>query len=153
MNNTIIGTQLLDESEMSALSSGLLSLEESLKVIATDGSLLPIFEVAFANEFDREKAEDLRGKWEVENLEWLPKIDIRSAAEINGANGAFAGANNTIYLTTEYLSQNVGNGAAIANLLLEEVGHFVDYEINQVDTSGDEGDIFAHLVQGLELKE
>ncbi|MDJ0517485.1 MAG: hypothetical protein QNJ74_14945 [Trichodesmium sp. MO_231.B1] len=97
MNNIIMGTQLLDESEMSALNLGLLSLEESLKVIATDGSLLPIFEVAFGNQFEREKAEDLRGKWEVENLEWLPKIDIRSAAEINSANGAFAGANNTIY--------------------------------------------------------
>ncbi|NET77107.1 hypothetical protein [Okeania sp. SIO1F9] len=153
MNNIIIGTQLLDESEMSALNLGLLSLEESLKVIATDGSLLPIFEVAFGNQFEREKVEDLRRKWEGENLEWLPKIDIRSAAEINGANGAFAGANNTIYLAAEYISQNVGNGEAIANLLLEEVGHFVDYEINQVDTSGDEGDIFAQLVQGVELNE
>ncbi|GGA31610.1 hypothetical protein [Okeania sp. KiyG1] len=153
MNNTIVGTQFLSESEASALNSGLLSLEESLKLIATDGSLLPIFEVAFGKEFDREKAEDLRGKWEVENLEWLPKIDIRSAAEINGGNGAFAGANNTIYLATEYISQNVGNEGAIANLLLEEVGHFVDYEINQVDAAGDEGDIFAHLVQGVELNE
>ncbi len=54
-----MGTQLLDESEMSALNLGLLSLEESLKVIATDGSLLPIFEVAFGNQFEREKAEDL----------------------------------------------------------------------------------------------
>ncbi|MGD1704987.1 MAG: hypothetical protein F6K18_26250 [Okeania sp. SIO2C2] len=59
MNNIIMGTQLLDESEMSALNLGLLSLEESLKVIATDGSLLPIFEVAFGNQFEREKAEDL----------------------------------------------------------------------------------------------
>ncbi|MGD1804939.1 hypothetical protein ACP6PL_05795, partial [Dapis sp. BLCC M126] len=151
MNNIIIGTQLLDESEISALNSGLLSLEESLRAIATDGSLLPIFEVAFGNEFDREKAEDLRGEWKVENLEWLPKIDIRSAAEINGANGAFAGANNTIYLAAEYISQNVGNGEAIANLLSEEVGHFVDYEINRDDADGDEGKIFSTLVQGIEL--
>ncbi|NEQ72602.1 MAG: hypothetical protein F6K23_05670 [Okeania sp. SIO2C9] len=103
MNNTIVGTQLLGESETFALNSGLLSLEDILKVIATDGSLLPIFEVAFGNEFDREEAEDLRGKWEGENLELLPKIDIRSAAEINGANGAFAGSNNTIYLAAEYI--------------------------------------------------
>ncbi|MDY7007440.1 MAG: hypothetical protein SWX82_26790 [Cyanobacteriota bacterium] len=103
MNNTILGTHPKAESETFALNSGLLSLEESLKVIATDGSLLPIFEVAFGQEFDREKAEDLRGKWEGENLEWLSKIDIRSAAEINGENGAFAGANNTIYLTAEYM--------------------------------------------------
>ncbi|NEQ72601.1 MAG: hypothetical protein F6K23_05665 [Okeania sp. SIO2C9] len=47
----------------------------------------------------------------------------------------------------------MGNGEAIANLLLEEIGHFVDYEINRDDASGDEGDIFAHLVQGVELNE
>lgn len=32
--------------------------------------------------------------------------------------------------------------------MLEETGHFVDAKINVADTSGDEGDIFARLVQG-----
>ena len=36
-------------------------------------------------------------------------------------------------------------------MLLEEIGHFVDAKINQTDSAGDEGAIFAALVQGQNL--
>ena len=45
------------------------------------------------------------------------------------------------------------NVDAVVDVLLEEVGHFVDSQINTADTAGDEGDIFARLVQGDSLSQ
>lgn len=78
----------------------------------------------------------------------LPKLEIWSAAEINGANGAFARATNTIYLSREFLSQNPTNPNAVSNVLLEEIGHYIDSRLNTSDAVGDEGEIFSSLVQG-----
>ena len=37
---------------------------------------------------------------------------------------------------------------SLVNVILEEIGHFVDAQVNSVDSAGDEGAIFAALVQG-----
>ncbi|MDB9329762.1 beta/gamma crystallin-related protein, partial [Nodularia spumigena CS-591/04] len=83
----------------------------------------------------------------------LPPIEIRSAAEINGANGAFSQDTGKIYLAAEFISQNANNLKAITNVLLEEYGHYVDSQINTADAPGDEGAIFSRLVQGEILSE
>lgn len=80
-----------------------------------------------------------------------PKIEILSRSEIKGANGAFAGATNRIYLAQEFLSENTNNLDAVVGVLLEEYGHFVDYCINDTDSPGDEGAIFSALVRGESL--
>ncbi|MTJ10489.1 hypothetical protein, partial [Anabaena sp. UHCC 0204] len=92
----------------------------------------------------------LQGTW-ANGVVILPTIEIRSSSEINGANGAFAGATNTIYLAQEFLIANVNNLDAVVGVLLEEYGHFVDYSINKTDSPGDEGAIFSALVQGKSL--
>ncbi|TAG18659.1 MAG: hypothetical protein EAZ39_11065, partial [Oscillatoriales cyanobacterium] len=74
-------------------------------------------------------------------------------AEINGALGAFAAATGKIYLSREFLAKNAGNVTAVAGVLLEEFGHFVDSQINTVDAIGDEGEIFSDLVQGKALSQ
>ncbi|MBD2200485.1 putative Ig domain-containing protein [Calothrix parietina] len=89
--------------------------------------------------------------WLVEDLSAFPEIEIRHATDINGANGAFAAATNRIYLSQEFIAKHQGNVGAIAAVLLEEIGHFVDARINTFDTPGDEGEIFALVVQGAEL--
>ncbi|BAY87867.1 hypothetical protein NIES267_73910 (plasmid) [Calothrix parasitica NIES-267] len=76
----------------------------------------------------------------------LPEIVIISQQEINGADGAFAGATNTIYLAKEFLETNTLNTNTIVKLLLQEYGHFIDHSINSLDSPGDEGEIFAALV-------
>lgn len=80
----------------------------------------------------------------------LPKIEILSLAQL-GANGAFAQETNTIYLAAEFLSENANNLEAVTAVVLEETGHFLDSQLNQVDSAGDEGAIFAALVQGKEI--
>ncbi|MEB3884561.1 hypothetical protein LKE08_14090, partial [Lyngbya sp. CCY1209] len=65
----------------------------------------------------------------------------------------FAAATNTIYLSQELVDENSGNVNAIASVLLEEYGHYIDAEMNAIDSPGDEGDIFANLVVGQGLSE
>ncbi|MGL5080110.1 MAG: hypothetical protein ACRC8A_01350, partial [Microcoleaceae cyanobacterium] len=93
--------------------------------------------------------EQLRQAWASGDFSQLPTIDIRSAQEINGGAGAYAASTNTIYLSQEYLLQNINTPQVVAEVLLEEIGHFVDAQINSVDSQGDEGEYFSALVRGV----
>ncbi|HAX80914.1 MAG TPA: hypothetical protein DCY88_35025, partial [Cyanobacteria bacterium UBA11372] len=108
---------------------------------------------AFGDDLDNAGIEALRQLWKSGDFTGLPAVEIRSAADINGANGAFSADTNKIYLSGEYLALNGGDGSAIADVLLEEIGHFVDGRINISDAPGDEGAIFSALVQGVQLDE
>jgi hypothetical protein len=91
--------------------------------------------------------------WETTDLINVPAIEIRPAAEINNARGAFAAATNTIYLSQELVNENTGNVGAIASVLLEEYGHYLDAQNNAIDSPGDEGELFADLVLGKGLSQ
>ncbi|MBT9310813.1 DUF4114 domain-containing protein [Leptothoe kymatousa] len=60
-----------------------------------------------------------------------------------GAHGAYAASQQTIYLADSLLPQP----GALLSVLLEELGHWVDHQVNPTDTAGDEGAMFAALVQ------
>ncbi|MDB9466963.1 Calx-beta domain-containing protein, partial [Dolichospermum circinale] len=68
---------------------------------------------------------------------------------LGNANGAYASSNNQIYLSANFLATSTAE--AISAVLLEEIGHFIDGHINISDSAGDEGAIFAELVQGNSL--
>jgi hypothetical protein len=87
------------------------------------------------------------------NSEALPTISIRTANELGGAFGAFASSTNTIYLSDSFLSNNLENIEAITDVLLEEIGHSIDAQLNVEDTIGDEGELFSNLVRGIDLSE
>jgi peptidoglycan/xylan/chitin deacetylase (PgdA/CDA1 family) len=74
----------------------------------------------------------------------LPTIEV--VADLGGALGAYAADTNKIYLSQKFLLANQANPQAIADVLLEEIGHSIDARINTVDSAGDEGEIFAALV-------
>jgi hypothetical protein len=81
----------------------------------------------------------------------LPSLEILTATTLNGAYAGYASGTNTIYLSEEFLSENPLS--AITSILLEEFGHSLDVILNNSDSSGDEGQIFSALVQGLSLPE
>ncbi|MGK7918599.1 MAG: hypothetical protein AB4080_01135, partial [Trichodesmium sp.] len=107
--------------------------------------------LAFGDGYDVSKADVLVDSWQDENSGFLPEIKIVSEDEINGAKGAFAGETETIYLAEEFVEDNVGDLEAIASVIVEEYGHYFDWEINSFDSPGDEGEIFASFVLGEEL--
>lgn len=74
----------------------------------------------------------------------LPKIEILSPTDMNGAQGAYSNSNNTIYLSSSPIeSQSI---TAIQDVIVEEIGHFIDAQINTIDTQGDEEQIWRNLV-------
>ncbi|MEM6611016.1 MAG: S8 family serine peptidase [Cyanobacteria bacterium P01_C01_bin.72] len=81
----------------------------------------------------------------------LATIEIIDGDVLGGAQGAYAAANNTIYLAAEFLIENQDRPEAIESVLLEELGHAFSQSINAQDAPGDEGAIFRQLVQGEEI--
>lgn len=109
--------------------------------------------LAFGENRDAAGAKALAEGWFNGDFSDIPSVKVVSSAEIDGANGAFAAATDTIYLSKEFLARNAGNRVAVADVLLEEIGHSVDARLNVTDSPGDEGAIFGAVVQGKELSE
>ncbi|WP_301337672.1 Calx-beta domain-containing protein, partial [Microcystis aeruginosa] len=105
--------------------------------------------IAFGTSYDVVKATQLRQQWKSRNFSQLPSIEVLSDEVLGTANGAYSSSKNKIYLSASFL--NTASPAAIVNVILEEIGHYVDAQINQVDSAGDEGAIFAELVRGNSL--
>jgi len=109
--------------------------------------------LAFGENWDAAGAKALAEGWFNGDFSDIRPVKVVSSAEIAGANGAFAAATDTIYLSKEFLAENAMNPAAVADVLLEEIGHSVDARLNVTDSPGDEGAIFAAVVQGKELSQ
>jgi murein DD-endopeptidase MepM/ murein hydrolase activator NlpD len=123
---------------------------EQLQQFANSPEFLSQMSVAFGDDFDVEAAQDLADSLTNGTFE-IPPTRVVSGADINGANGAFAAETNNIYLASEFVAENADNPEAIVSVLLEEIGHHIDSQINISDTPGDEGEIFAGVVQGKEF--
>ena len=50
-------------------------------------------------------------------------------------------------VSEQFLTQNIASPDAVALVVLEEIGHFLDSQLNTVDSQGDEGELFANLIQ------
>jgi Ca2+-binding RTX toxin-like protein len=125
--------------------------QRSLTRLATNDHFLQALAQAFGDHFDALAAENLRQQWGSGNFQNLPQIDLRSSSEIAEARGAFSSDTHKIYLSENYLTRSAITSAAIADVLLEEIGHFVDSQINRIDSPGDEGAIFSAFAQGHSL--
>ena len=72
------------------------------------------------------------------------QISVINSEILGNANGAYAESINTIFLGNEFINSN--STEVIAQVITEEFGHFLDAQINETDSQGDEGEIFAKLV-------
>ncbi|MEZ2237766.1 M23 family metallopeptidase [Microcoleus sp.] len=124
-----------------------------LSKFAADPDFAAKLNVPFGENWDAAAAKTLAEAWFKGDFSDIPPVKVVSSGEIGGANGAFAAATDTIYLSKEFLAGNAANPAAVADVLLEEIGHSVDSRLNVTDSPGDEGAIFGAIVQGKELSE
>jgi len=124
-----------------------LNAQQYLSNFAQGDNFDSVLETAFATPQAPLLAHSLR------TGEFLDRLDleIRSADQLEGALGAYASFKDTIFLSRSLLTQ--GTVEQATDVLLEEVGHAIDDFVNDTDTPGDEGDIFASLVQGNELRD
>ncbi len=108
-------------------------------------------ETAFGTSYDVVKATELRQQWKSRNFSQLPEIEVVNSSVLGSANGAYGISTNKIYLSESFFAS--ASSDALVAVMLEEIGHFVDAQVNTVDTVGDEGELFSHLVRGVNLTE
>jgi|694.fasta_scaffold10675_14 Ca2+-binding RTX toxin-like protein len=131
------------------LNSALTLTYNQLSTFAGLDNFWNLFDTAFGTQYNRSGAEILRLQWLSGDFGQLPQIEILDSNILGGANGAYASSNNKIYLSANFLATSTAE--AISAVLLEEIGHFIDAQINQIDTPGDEGEKFSALVRGQNL--
>ncbi|MEG4283320.1 pre-peptidase C-terminal domain-containing protein [Microcoleus sp. A006_D1] len=146
-------TSLQDSSVDLLTGQAMSEVYEDLSKFAAEPDFVTEMNVAFGENWDAAGGKALAEGWFNRDFSAIPPVKVVSSAEIGGANGAFAAATDTIYLSKEFLAQNGANPAAVADVLLEEIGHSVDARLNVTDSPGDEGAIFAAVVQGKELSQ
>ena len=144
----VINSQYLLTNLDSIVNQALQNTSEYLRQFRFDAGYTTKLETAFGSDFNRSVANEIFDKLAKGNFSDIPNIEIVNRNDINGANGAFGIATGKIYLSQEFITANAHNLNAIVSVLLEEYGHYVDSRINTKDAAGDEGDIFARLVQG-----
>jgi hypothetical protein len=131
------------------LNSALTLTYNKLSAFSSANNFWQVFETAFGTGYIRSGAEILRLQWQAGDFSQLPQIEVISNSILGNANGAYASSNNQIYLSDSFLA--TATPAAVSAVLIEEIGHFVDAHVNPIDSPGDEGAIFAALVQGENL--
>jgi len=109
-----------------------------------------IFGQAFGSGFDVTIAERIRIKWASGDFSQIPAIKILDSG-MNGAKGAYASSTNTIYLSQDFLAG--ATAVQVVTVMLEEIGHSLDAQLNKSDSPGDEGEIFSNLVRGIALSD
>ena len=105
------------------------------QVASNDG----LFAQVFGDKANTAEFQSVRGQWAIGDFSQLTSVQVISAADMNGADGAYASSTQKIYLSDAAF----GMGAAIT--LVEEIGHFLDAKVGN-DTVGDEGERFASSV-------
>ncbi len=121
-------------------------LQKTLVDFRNSSDFTPTLKTAFGNNGQTAQAEAL-----VDDLiagADGPAIEIVDAQLLLG-DGAFG--NNTIFISDEVVAKAAENAETLDDVLLEEVGHYFDQALNTVDSAGDEGEIFARLVQGEDI--
>ncbi|TRV18499.1 MAG: hypothetical protein EWV40_17180 [Microcystis flos-aquae Mf_WU_F_19750830_S460] len=107
-------------------------------------------ETAFGTSYDVVKATQLRQQWQSRDFSQLPPITVKNLGN-SGIFGAYSSSTNRIYISQALIDS--GDATTLKAVLLEEIGHFIDAQINSSDTPGDEGQLFSALVRGEVLTE
>ena len=120
----------LNASYTTILKTAIADVTSVLTTFAAD----PLFAEKFALAFGTK----ISAKQFLQTVAVLPQIEVRSDAELKGALGAFSAQTQKIYLSESLLK---GDSARLRSVLIEEIGHFVDAQVNSVDSPGDEGSL------------
>ncbi len=102
-----------------------------------------ILTIAFGDNYDRPLLDSILTHWDNGDFSNLPEIEVISSDILGNANGGYSQQTNTIYLADEFV--NNAQPYTIEGVILEEIGHYIDAQINTVDPIWDEGAVFADL--------
>ncbi|MFN6565565.1 MAG: beta strand repeat-containing protein [Nostoc sp. ChiSLP01] len=133
---------------MSSISVKLATVFDLLADFANSKDFWHSFNTIFGSQYNFALVENLRSRWQNRDFSQLPPIEVLNSG-MDGIAGAYASSNNTIYLSQSFL--DTASSSQIVAVLLEEIGHSIDAQINTKDSKGDEGELFSDLVRGVSL--
>jgi Ca2+-binding RTX toxin-like protein len=133
-----------DADFLSAFEQSLSLAREQLAKFASNPQFQQQVSVAFG---DLANLGSLQSDWQSGDFSILSGVEILPGANLGSAKGAYAAATDRIYLSQDFVRANQGNPEVLAGVILEEAGHRIDARLNAIDTPGDEGAIFARVVQ------
>jgi hypothetical protein len=133
----------------SVLAAGLTTVYQQLTAFAGLESFWTNFDSIFGTEYKLAVAQSLRSQWQNGNFSQLPTIEVIDDQILGNARGAYASSTNVIYLSDQFVE--TASSQQLEAVILEEIGHFVDAQVNNTDTAGDEGELFSALVRGVSL--
>ncbi|WP_146136498.1 SBBP repeat-containing protein [Aphanothece hegewaldii] len=133
----------------STLKEAFLSVQEQLQIFANSSNFEETIKTSFGNNFQQAEIESIHQAWQTNDFREIPTIAIANSTQLGGAKGVYISETDQIFLAREFI--NSASLEEIASVLLEEIGHGIDHKINLADTQGDEGELFAALIQGKTL--
>ncbi|HLO47013.1 MAG TPA: hypothetical protein VK211_01095 [Kamptonema sp.] len=152
LNNTNPHQSLTNSANLAAtniLNSQVMpTVYQDLQRFATDPNVNEKLKLSFGADYNVQNAQTILANWVLGNFSNIPSIELVELGDIAGANGAFAKETNKIYLSKDILTGDSINTEAVKNVIIEEIGHSIDAQVNAVDAPGDEGEMFTGVVQG-----
>jgi VCBS repeat-containing protein len=125
-------------------------VQGQLAQFAAQDNFESIIFTAFGDRVDLLLLQDLRQQWLAGDFSVIPEIQVVENGELGGAKGAYAAELDRIFVATDFLA--TASASSIGAVLLEEVGHRIDRLLNrELDSVGDEGELFSALVRGVSL--
>ncbi|MDJ0843582.1 MAG: Calx-beta domain-containing protein, partial [Crocosphaera sp.] len=134
-----------------SLSAVVPTVFDSLFDFAQSDGFWDTISIAFGTNYDVTKITEIRTQWQNQEFSQLPEIEVISDGILGNFRGGYAANSNQIYLADSFVETD--SSEAILTVLLEEIGHFIDTEVNEVDTAGDEGELFSGLVREYDFSE
>ncbi len=117
-------------------------LKENLIDLRNSSDFLSTLESAFGDRWEPAEAEALVDDFTSGKA--APRIEVVAADALQGE---AAYGDNTIFISEQYLANSATQPEALDAVLLEEAGHYLDDQLNETDSAGDEGAIFAKLAK------
>jgi hypothetical protein len=133
----------------SVLATGLTTVYQQLTTFAGLESFWTNFDSIFGTAYNIAVASSLRSQWQSGNFSQLPTIEVIDDQILGKARGAYGSSTNIIYLSDQFVA--TASQSDVEAVVLEEIGHFVDAQVNQTDTTGDEGELFSAIVRGVSV--
>jgi Ca2+-binding RTX toxin-like protein len=124
---------------------------ETQLAIAAAGDFNGLLVQAFGESVDPTVASQLQSAFLARAYIW-PTVAVVPAADLQGGLGAYGAATQTIYLSESLVQGSAASSEALAAVLLEELGHYLNEQVTPgIESDGDEGAIFSAAVRGVPL--
>jgi VCBS repeat-containing protein len=136
-------------SNLATLTNGFQIAQTALTALASEPDFISQMQSVFGSALNVAAAQSLAQAWLSDDFSNLAPIEIVASAATNGASGAYSLSRNIIYLSDDFVQS--ANAEQIATVLLEEIGHYIDTQINEFDTPGDEGELFSAIARNVAL--